>query len=282
MISRLLALLVLLNFTMPAVPAVSVQMRDIGYTLGDLMTERVSISLPPGQEIDVDSLPALGRVTPWLELRKAELQQRQGSIKLDFEWQVFATVEHAAVLALPAIELHMRGDTPQVTTIPAQLFHLSPVLPGPLENSVPRPDLPPLLFDEHTPLTAALGFFALALFCLLAWLWVTDRIPGLPRHPGPFTSLARSLRYHKGELDLAVLQKIHATFNKVANETLYPATFPKLFEQAPYLAPIRVEMERFFRMSWKRFYESAPMTPSRVETLVWIKRAARAERLFRQ
>jgi mxaA protein len=254
-------------------------MRDTGYTLGDLILSHVSIRLEPGAEIDPDSLPPAGRVTPWLELREARLQQSGNTAHLDLTWQVFATVESPLVLKLPALELKLKGDRPQVVVIPAQPFHLSPVLPNPLENTQARPNRPPFLFDAQTPLLAAALSCLLALLCGTVWLWLVDRLPGFPRHPGPFTRLARRLRKHKGELDMQVLRDIHAALNTAAGETLYPGTLSRLFQHAPHLEAVRADLELFFHASWQYFYANGSALPDRNQTLAWVERAASAERL---
>lgn len=264
-----------------AAAVVKVEMRDTGYTLGDLMQMRAVITLDSGVRIDANSLPPPGRVTPWMELRTAHMQQEGETAQLDFEWQVFATVENAMQLKLPPIELKTAGGNPQTVVIPAQVFHLSPVLPKPLESDQPRPSLPPFLFDERTPLRAAVACFALALTSITFWLWLTDRLPGFPRNPGPIARLARQLRRRRMVLDLQALRDIHAALNAAAGETLYPDTLPRLFQRAPYLMTEQTEIEQFFRQSWRHFYESGATVPGHVDALVWVERAARAERLLK-
>lgn len=275
----LFCLLLLLPLLACAEPVVSVDMRDTGYTLGDLINTHITIRLDQDAEIAPDSLPPAGRVPPWLELREARLEQAGRVAHLDLTWQVFATVESPLLLKLPAIELKLKGDKPQVVVIPAQPFHLSPVLPNPLENTQPRPNRPPFLFDERPPLLGATMSALLAMLGATAWLWLVDRLPGFPRNPGPFTRLARRLRHHKGELDMQALRDIHAALNTAAGETLYPGTLPRLFRRAPHLGPVRADLERFFRVSWQYFYENGPVMPGRSETLAWVEQAARAERL---
>lgn len=276
---RLCGLLLLLALPASAEPVVTVQMRDTGYTLGDLINTEVTIRLDRDAEIAPDSLPPAGRVTPWLELREARLQQSGWVARLDLTWQVFATVESPLLLKLPAIELKLKGEKPQAVVIPAQSFHLSPVLPNPLENTEPRPNRPPFLFDEQAPLLGAAACALLLLLSLLGWLWLVDRLPGLPRFPGPFTRLARQLRRHQGGLDRQALRDIHAAMNQAAGETLYPDSLPHLFVRAPYLEPVRTELERFFLVSWRHFYENGLAVPHRGQTLIWVEQAARAERM---
>ncbi len=278
----LMLLCLMLSVSASAEPKITVQMRDTGYTLGDVMEAHVVINLDHGQQIDPGSLPPAGRVTPWLELHATHLEQAGDVASLDLRWQVFATVESARMLKVPAIELHTEGSKLQTVVIPAQSFILSPVLPHPLEDTRPRPNLPPWKFDEQTPLQATLACLGFALVCMTLWLWLTDRLPGLPRRPGPFTRLARSLRHHKGNLNTEGLREVHAAFNAAAGETLYPATLPRLFERAPYLAPLRAEIEQFFQTSWQCFFASGADLPEKTQALNWVMQAARAERLARR
>jgi len=255
---------------------VSVNMRDTGYTLGDLIQYQATLVLPAGGRIDPASLPPLGRVTPWLELR---LVTQIAENRLDFTWQTFATVETAQPLAVPAVEIKLQGNQPQTVVIPPQTFLMSPVLPKPLENTRPRPDLPPFRFDERTPLQLSVGLSSLALLCGVTWLWLTDRLPGLPRHPGPMTRLARMMR-HRRTLDADTLRAIHAALNSAAGETLYPDTLPRLFQHARYLEAERTAIETFYSASWAKFFGGLDIQlPSIEATRGWIKRAAVAERL---
>lgn len=281
---RRILLVLFFALAMPAWGAVSVQvnMRDIGYTVGDIIKSNATLALASGQSIDRESLPAIGRITPWLELRSVELGTEN---RIDFVWQVFATVETVQTLKLPAVEIKLTGNKPESVTIPAQAFQMSPVLPYPLEAAKPRANLPPFRFDEITPLMMATGFGLLALVCGTAWLWLIDRLPGFPRYPGPFTRLKRALHrqcaHKKTTLDMAALRTIHTALNAAAGETLYPHTLPRLFVKAPYLAGERTAIEAFFVVSWAQFF-GGDTSPSPVsETLAWVERASRAERLYK-
>lgn len=263
-----------------AAPRVEVSLRDTGYTLGDTLTSHASWALPEGQRLDPASLPVPGRVTSWLDLVAVNERVEGGIQHVDFLWQVFATVETARQLHLPAVEVRMLGHGASLVRIPAQSFHLSPVLPHPLQDTRPRGNLRPVPMDARTPLLQASGWAALAVACGIAWLWLIDRLPGLPRHPGPLTRQARCLRDYRAErLDEPSLRSIHAALNAAAGETLYPDTLPRLFVRAPHLAAERGAIEAFFRQSWNVFYGQNAVPPTVAETRAWVSRAALLERM---
>jgi len=194
---------------------------------------------------------------------------------------VFATVEHAMLLRIPAFEIRLQGAGKSRTVkVPSSAFHMSPVLPDPLESEAPREDLPPPGFDERTPLWLGLLGVAISLSSGLWWLWLTDRLPGLPRNPGPWTMLSRRLK-HASILDMSLLRAVHAAMNTVAGETLYPGTLETLFARAPYLEGLRAEIEAFFRLSWQCFYAESREFPAREDTVAWVRLAAQTERARR-
>lgn len=247
----------------PQQPIVS--LRDSGYLLGDLVEEHVTLPLPAGFELDRDSLPLPGRVAPWLELRQVrnEPTRDDRALELVATFQVFAETEQAARVPIPAWNLRLRdGAQSRTVTIPGRSFLLSPALPPTLtdEDRELKPSLPP----QPLPVAAAVAGFALALIAALACgvylLWVHDRLPFLPRSPGPFARLWRRWRRRRrGGLSAAdaemLLRDWHAALNESAGETLYASTLPRLFVRAPHLQRLRDPIEQAFAASWSFFYE---------------------------
>lgn len=281
---------------------IKVTMRDHGYTIGDVIAMRVVVRLPVGQVIDANSIPLKGPVNAWLDLRDVTLHEAKSArgkseSVIDFSWQIFATVEHAQQIKIPAIQLQvLPADAEKLgikktvlLTIPAQAFHLSPVLPPLLTENRHRPHIPPLRFDTHKPASIAATFFTLGMLLLGVWLWLSDKIAWLPHNPGPMTKLARQLdkfRSSNTGLSQADLRNVHLALNTAASQTLYPHTLEQLFQTSPYLSAERAEITHFFKQSWAVFFESSQLSPlcpavSVVETRCWVKRAALAERLYR-
>lgn len=280
---------------------VTVNMRDHGYTLGDIITMHAEFTLEQGYIFDLNSVPLKGPINAWLDLRnvtanKEKLADDREFISLDFTWQIFGTVSEAQIIKIPAIILQtlaveVADDEREslIITIPKQGFYLSPVLPEQLTSEeAPRPMMPPPRFNEVMPLK--LAWLCLGLGLLLAgfWLWVQDKITWWPRHPGAMTLLDRQLRQQnvakQSQFTADDLRTIHAGLAGSAGQSLYPNTLDALFEKAPYLLVDKETITRFFNDSWRVFHETnaQDLAIPVAETITWIKRAAISERLFRQ
>jgi mxaA protein len=280
---------VLLVATLPALaagPEVHVILRDTGYMLGDLIDERVEIALPEGARIDPESLPLPGRVAPWLEVRRATLEPaRGGTQSFVVTYQIFAETEEATQAPLPEFRVRLRdAQGAEDVTVPSRGFLLSPSLPATLtdRDRELRPSPDPARVPDGAALAGALASLAVALAATGYLLWRYDRLPFLPYAPGPLLRAWRSWRRRSrrelsGEEETALLRDLHGALNQSAGETLYPSTLQRLFDRAPYLAPLRAEIERVFAASWQCFYGRGD-APAPVHVLATLQSAADRER----
>ncbi|HEX5122303.1 MAG TPA: hypothetical protein VFV97_03575 [Rhodanobacteraceae bacterium] len=269
-----------------AEPEVHVSLRDTGYMLGDLIEERVEIALPDGAHIDPESLPLPGRVAPWLEVRRAMLEPARGASQaFVVTYQIFAETEQATQAPLPEFRVRVRGaHGADDVTVPSRGFLLSPSLPATLtdRDRELRPSPDPAPMPERGALAGALASLAVALAATGYLLWRYDRLPFLPYAPGPLLRAWRSWRRRSrgtlsGEDETALLRDLHGALNQSAGETLYPSTLQRLFDRAPYLAPLRAEIERVFAASWQRFYGGGE-APAPAHVLATLQSAADRER----
>jgi mxaA protein len=271
----------------PIQPIVTV--RDSGYLLGDLIDERVDLALPSGMSLDPDSLPLPGRVAPWMEVRASSIERgvQAGEQSVIVRYQIFAEVEQAERVPIPAFKLRVRdGARTRIVEVPAKSFMLSPALPPTLgdedrelKSAAPPGQLP--LRNAAFGISLSLIAAALAAAYLL---WVHDRLPFLPRAPGPFARLWRSWRRRgrRGLSDddgIALRHAWHAALNLAAGETLYPSTLPRLFVSAPHLQPLRTRIEELFEKSWQSFYGPvSSRAPAAEELLEVLRDGAERER----
>jgi mxaA protein len=266
-----------------------VTLRDSGYLLGDLIEERVDLSLPPGASVDPDSLPLPGRVAPWMEVRASRVEhgESDGEQSVFVRYQIFAEVEQAGRVPIPAFKLRVRdaGQT-RVVEVPEKSFLLSAALPPTLsdEDRELKSAAPPRLLPARNAVLGVLLSLIAAVACAAYLLWVYDRLPFLPRAPGPFARLWRSWRRRgrRGLSDddgIVLLRAWHAALNSAAGETLYPSTLPRLFVSAPHLQPLRARIEDLFESSWQSFYGPASSkAPDAKELLEMLRHAAERER----
>jgi mxaA protein len=288
-VRRLLATGLFAAAALPAMavaPDVEVSLRDTGYMLGDLIDERVVVSLPDGMRIDPESPPLPGRVAPWLEVRRATLDRARGdSQTLVVTYQIFAETEEAAQVPLPAFPLRLRGASgAEDVTVPSRTFLLSPALPQTLvdKDRELRPSPIPERVSARAAIAGSLASLGVAFAAVAYLLWRHDRLPFLPYAPGPLLRAWRSWRRRSkcqltGDEETALLRDLHGALNQSAGETLYPSTLQRLFERAPYLSPLRVEIERVFAASWQRFYADGE-APVPANVLATLQSAADRER----
>lgn len=270
--------------------AVAVSMRDSGYTIGDLIKQRVIITLPNGQKISEESLPIKGRIYSWLDLRNVTTNKQGESFVVDFTWQVFATVEIAQKLKTPSILLKTSGVPEKAIAIPSQEFHYSPVFAHPLELTKRKGELPPIKFTESIPLVLMLIFGVVGVFLGILWLWLNDRISWMPFRVGPLTKLARIIKGKSSfEIQQHYLKDIYHALNSIAGQTLYLNHFDNLFLKAPYLKKYDEEIAKFLVASSKQLYAYKPLSAvfrnadgfnTDSMHFDWIHKAAISERLY--
>jgi mxaA protein len=266
-----------------------IMLRDAGYLLGDLMEERIDLPLPQGFRLDADSLPLPGRVAPWLEVRAAhELPgARAGSIGIAVTYQIFAEVEQTTRIPIPGFSVRLRdGKETRKVSIPEKSFLLAASLPASLSDE--DRELKPSPSAQALPVRGLVVALASALSGMLAGLayllWIYDRLPFLPRSPGPFARLwrrwrRRSRRGLSTQENTALLHDWHAALNESAGETLYASTLPRLFDDAPHLAALHEPIESLFERSWQYFYGTPPQAiPPPEEVLPLLRAAALRER----
>ena len=135
------------------------------------------------------------------------------------------------------------------------------------------------MLAEGGAIAGVLGMLALAALAALFLLWRYDRLPFLPFAPGPLAVFWRRWRKRApddGDASL-LMREWHAALNRCAGETLYPSTLGRLFERAPFLAPLRERIESLFTASWNAFY-AAHATPPSASVLALAREAADRER----
>ncbi|MGH8172046.1 MAG: hypothetical protein ACREPX_02795 [Rhodanobacteraceae bacterium] len=267
---------------------VAVTLRDSGYLLGDLIEERIEVELPAGARIEAESLPLPGRVAPWLEVRSTRVEPAKvpGAQAFVVTYQIFAEVDEARRVPLPAFKFRVRdGETARVVDVHAQSFLLSPALPSSLtdEDREIRPSPAPRELAQSKFIAGALASLAFALACGVYLLWRYDRLPFLPHSQGPLARTWRRWRRRTDSLSdaegTALLRDMHAALNGSAGETLYPSTLQRLFERAPYLAPLRAQIETVFDASWAHFYGTGDaQSLSSASVLAMLRDAADRER----
>ena len=241
--------------------------RAFGYLLGDVLTQRI---LLPAGDNDVGSVapPSVGRTGAWLERRPARFEtDAEGRRWMAIDYQVVNVAPTLTRIALPALKLtSASGATLQVAEWPLSI--------GPITSAdaFDAGDLRLMRPDRQAPAvptaplrrqaSVALGLLLLTLLSWLGWwLWRNWRESARL----PFARAWRQMQRLDGpavDSSADAWLCLHHALNEAAGHVVHAGSLPSLFARAPYLQPLRAQLEQFYQQSTERFFTSAPAVAS--------------------
>jgi mxaA protein len=245
------------------VPAMVQQPRAFGYVIGDVLTQRVLLQAG-GQDVGTVTPPSVGRTGMWLERRPASLEtDADGRRWMVIGYQVVNAPQTLTQIALPALNLTSAAGTQlQVAEWPASVAPLTP------PNAFTTGDLQPLRPDRQAPLldTAglrrqiewSLGLLIATLLAWAGWWWWRNQRESARL---PFARAWRQMQRLQGVQAAASRDAwfcLHQALNETAGQVLHSSSLSGLFTRAPYLQPLRAQLEHFYQVSSERFFKPAP------------------------
>ena len=264
--------------------------RAFGLALGDVLVQRVHLD---GRALA--GTPAEGRVDRWLE-RLAAREVRVGDgggggdgsgdggggTALELRYQVVNSPDAPAVARLPGVELALEGGG--ALAVAPWPFAFGPLAP---ESAIREGVLPAMRPDRLSPapdpgpLEAQLRLALAALGATLAlWLgwWLARRARDAVRLP--FARAARRLRAlprtGRDERPEA-WAALHRAIDRTAGTTVHAGSIDALVRAAPWSAPWRERVARFYAASGARFFAEPPR-PEPFEVAALCAELERAER----
>ena len=242
--------------------------RDVGYTMGDLITRSIILEVKQPYKLQETSVPIVGYEkrrkgqVSGIDLAKIITEQSAGTDKttytLHLTYQVFTSNVVAKPAALPP-EFIKFSDNKTVFEyrIPSWSFRISPLA---VFGSVKvEKDMStfrgPLLLDaapEKQRLKTLLIVLVISLLGLLYVLGANDWLPGMN---GAFAKAHRDLR--KLPKDAQGLQqgveRLHQALNNCAGNSVFKAE--DLIASHSGFATLKTELEQFFLLSRTVFFE---------------------------
>lgn len=268
----------------PAPSAQSQAPRAYGYSVGDVVQQRVQLALPKGWALDMEALPSSRRPGQALELRQARLQRNE----LLLEYQIFTAPAELRLLELPTLQLRLQGPggAEQTLRVEGSPLLVAPLLP---QQASPRTGLGELRPDLPAPLPATQGhvrrlalYAAAALLLGLVWWHLQFGLPYSGRRQQPFAQAVRHLRSLQPAQQHVAFKALHQALNRSAGQVLFAEGLPAFLQQHPTFAPLQADLQEFFRRSEAAFFAGSDPAPG-PETLAWLhgfaQRALQAERV---
>ncbi len=253
---KALAALLLLAAPVAAQPVITAENpHGYGWFLGDELVQHVHIELPPGLTLDRSSLPRPRAVDYWLDLRRIDIQERDGGLDLTLRFQNFYSAIAPDRREVPPSSIRFSDGTGE--QIPGFHFVASPLRlitdPSSPDRLLPDPRF--RLIDpgpDRMRLALSLAAF-LATLAALAWhqAWWPFRA----RPVRPFTRAARMIARIP---DPAPQRRaLHRAFDAAFGRVLIGADLPQFLSARPEFRPLADRLAEFFHASDAAFFGRA-------------------------
>ncbi len=232
--------------------------RAFGHTIGDVLTQRILLAAG-GRDLGRVEIPSAGRVDVWLERRAARVEtDADGRRWMVVDYQITNSPREVTKISLPALALKTAGG--DVLHVPEWPASVGPLVPEAQTDAVAsrsmQPDRaapPTALAPIERRLAATLALLAATLVAWAVW-WVARNRREAARLP--FALAWRQLRRlgpREREADGA-WQALHRALNDTAGRVVHAGSLAVLFLRAPWLLPLRPQIEQFYRQSEARFF----------------------------
>jgi len=273
----------------PSTPVVTLNpSRDYGYVLGDLIPLSINIRLAEGDSLDQDSLPPIGPLNDWLNLRGTQVESvSEGNheiTQLRLVYQIFKGVRIPEAVTLPPISLRTRGQSSQTFETPSWTFTLTPVIPPEItdDDVQIQPDSsvePASTIDSVRTLTLWLSATGLTLLLLTLGEWRRRR------HSRPFATTSKEMnallaRDRGADALRKSARMFHRALDQTLGETLFAGEIERYCSLHANFAPLQDRLADFFALSQRLFFDPNA-GEFEAETREWLKdlakRCARAE-----
>jgi mxaA protein len=252
---------------------------DFGRFVGDLLTSTATVTVAPGTQLDRDSLPPPGPVSPIADLRGVTLGGTATRLEIRVTYQEFFAPGEVSGADIPGYSLVFSARGQRVTAaVPGFSFTASPFrhdLQPTLDPASMRPDHPPPSPSAPGAKRAIAGGLSLMAAGLLALigLWAAAR------RRGPFAAAAaQHTRAAAGDAGRALFLALHRAFDATAGRHVFAGDIDDFVAQHPQFLPLRDRIAAFFAASQSVFFAEDSGADDASQWVALSRSLARAER----
>jgi mxaA protein len=254
--------------------------REVGYTVGDVLTRHLILTIKKPYKLIDESLPITGyqkryRGQP-LGIDLSDIKHKSKdhgqfiTHDLTLSYQVWTSKTVVKPGALPAEYLHLinldsKGKEVVKFRIPSFEFNISPIARFgqiKIENDMSKYQGPLLLdnWPEKQRLKVLLSILALS---LLGLIYMLGKYTWLPRMGGPFAisyrqihKLANSGQANSPEALEQAVSSMHNALNITAGNSLFNDNLDAFLIKKPAFNALKTELQQFFSVSNQVFFTS--------------------------
>lgn len=263
--------------------------RDVGYTVGDILTREITVIVKKPYVLVEESLPIVGYERRYkgqligIDLAKLDYSKENGkeanTHHISLSYQVFTNNVVAKPAALPGEYLRILDTSSKDKKvyryrIPSWNFSISPI--SVFGQVKVESDMSgyrgPLLLDASPLKTRLNVLLAVLAIALLALLYMLGKYTWLPRMGGPFAKAYRSItksKHNAEGMQLAV-SRLHQALNTSAGYSLFSNNLNAFLLKKPAFKHIHTELAQFFDLSRQVFFEANANKPVGEQEWAWL------------
>lgn len=263
--------------------------RDVGYTVGDVLTREITVTVKKPYVLVEESLPIVGyerrHKGQLIGIDLSNLGYRKESAKgatvhhITLSYQVFTNNVVAKPAALPGEYLRILNTASKNNDvyryrIPSWNFAISPIsVFGQVKVEADMSGYRgPLLLDAAPLQTRFNVLMAVLATALLALLYILGKHTWLPRMGGPFAKAYRSITKstHTTENMQQAVTRLHEALNTSAGYSLFSNNLSAFLLKKPAFQHIQTELTQFFALSRRVFFEPDASNPLGEQEWKWL------------
>jgi mxaA protein len=250
--------------------------RHVAYTVGDVLSRDIIITIKKPYALIKESLPIVGYEKRYKgkpigidlsAITHTAIDQNDATVhKISLSYQIWTNNVVAKAGALPAEYLHVintakKGKDQEIVKlrIPSWSFAISPI--STFGQVKVEDDMTgfrgPIYLNNVAEKNRLNWLLALLGFSLLGLLYILGKHAWLPRMGGPFASTFRQLRRLPNTpqgLQTAV-ESLHGALNKTAGVTLFSDNLDSFLAKNGHFKTVKSEILQFFALSRQVFFE---------------------------
>ena len=268
--------------------------RAIGYTVGDVLTRHLIVTIKKPYKLIDESLPIIGyqkryRGQP-LGIDLSDMQHTKKDdgdsvihdVSLSYQiWTNKTTVKNGA---LPAEYLHIinvdsKGKEVVKFRIPSFEITISPIAAFgqvKIEDDMSK-YRGPLLIDNMLLEKRLKVLLTLLILSLLGLLYMLGKHAWLPRMGGPFARSYRQIRKLPNNTEgiQQAVTSMHTALNTTAGNSLFSVNLDEFLTKKPAFNAIKLEMQQFFGLSRQVFFEPNAQHQVGNDPIQWLAQFSR-------